>query len=162
MPAKSQWLLQIPAIVEQLRSLAAPVVDRVSCERLFGVRRRRAIELMHFFGGYRSGNTILLDRNHLIQQLEVLESDPQVGLERQRKARLSERIDRLYRHRAAASVLIPVLPVPADTLPAGIGFAAGRMTLEYAGVEDLFAKLYALAQTAAVDFEAFRALVGGQ
>ena len=59
MPAKPQWLLRIPAIREYLRGMDCPVLDRASCERLFGVRRRRAIELMHFFGGYKAGNTVL-------------------------------------------------------------------------------------------------------
>jgi hypothetical protein len=61
-PAKARWLLQIPVILEQLRTLDAPVADRAMCEQIFGVRRRRAIELMHCFGGYQAGNTVLLDR----------------------------------------------------------------------------------------------------
>jgi len=158
-PAKSQWLLRIPAIREYLRGMDCPVLDRASCERLFGVRRRRAIELMHFFGGYKAGNTVLLDRQNLIQQLEVLESGPLVEHERQRKARLTEQLDTLHRHRAAASVLIRVPPVPKDSLPGGVGFSAGRMTLEFGSVQDLLAKLYALAQAAAADFDLFRTVV---
>ena len=161
MPAKPQWLLHIPMIVDQLRSLDAPVVDRASCERLFGVRRRRAIDLMHFFGGYQSGNTVLLDRYDLIRRLESLDAGPEVCQERQRKARLSDQLRKLQRHHAAVSVVIPVLPVLTPTLPASVRFGAGQMMMDFDSVEDLLSKLYALAQAAVADFEAFRAVVNG-
>lgn len=161
MPAKPQWLLQIRAAIVDLRSLGVPVIDRAVCERIFGVRRRRAVELMHRFGGYQSGNTILLDRMDLIRRLESLESGSEVGHERQRKARLSEELDGLHRHHAAASVGIPVVPVMVGILPEGIAFDGGRMMVEFAGVEDLLGKLYALAKAAATDFEAFRTAADG-
>ena len=41
MPAKAQWLLRVPEILEELRALDVPVVDRAVCERLFRLRRRR-------------------------------------------------------------------------------------------------------------------------
>jgi hypothetical protein len=160
-PAKAQWLLQIPKIVEQLRCMDVPVVDRAGCEQLFHVGRRRAIELMHDFDGYQSGNTVLLDRQDLIQRLELLDAGPEVCWERQRKIRLSEQLRTWDRHRTAASVTIPVNAAIAPTLPAGLSFAAGRMTLEFGSVEDLLAKLYALAQAAGEDFDLFRTVVDG-
>jgi hypothetical protein len=57
MPAKSSWLLRIPEILNLLSAMHNPVIDRASCEQLFGVRRRRAIELIRLFGGYTAGNT---------------------------------------------------------------------------------------------------------
>src|SRR4029077_8723306 len=44
MPAKAPWLLRIPEIAAMLEILDVPVVDRAMVERLFGLRRRRAIE----------------------------------------------------------------------------------------------------------------------
>lgn len=55
MPAKPTWLLRIPDVIDELQSLTVPVVDRSMCERLFGVRRRRAITLMQMFGACQSG-----------------------------------------------------------------------------------------------------------
>ncbi len=69
----------IPAILDQLRALDVPVVDRAAVERMFGMRRRRAIELMGRFGGYRSGNAILLDRLGLIWQLEAMSAGEDVA-----------------------------------------------------------------------------------
>jgi hypothetical protein len=50
MPAKAAGLLQIPEILAHLEVFDVPVVDRAIIEHLFGLRRRRAIELMHLFG----------------------------------------------------------------------------------------------------------------
>jgi len=46
MPAKAAWLLHIPEIVAMLEDFDVPVVDRAVIERLFGLQRRRAIELI--------------------------------------------------------------------------------------------------------------------
>jgi hypothetical protein len=156
LPAKPQGLFDIAAIVERLRALEVPVIDRSGCERIFGVRRRRAIELMHHFGGYQSGNTVLLDRLDLIRQLQELAASPAVEQERRRKERLSQKLDSLQRDCAAAAVRIPVVPVPHRGLPSGVEFASGRMTVSFSGVEELLDTLYALAQSAAGDFDAFR------
>ena len=156
MPAKSQWLLQIPTIIEQLRAIAVPVIDRTVVERIFGVRRRRAVELMRRFGGYRAGNAILLDRSGLICQLEAVGAGAEVAQERRRKERLSEKLDSLHRHRAAAAVQIPVLSRVAGTLPEGVMLETGRLTVEFAGVEQLLSRLYGLVQAAAEDYEQFR------
>jgi len=150
MPAKPQWLLRIPSIVDQLRTLDVPVIDRSVCERIFGVGRRRSVDLMHRFGGYRSGNTILLDRIELMHRLETLESGQDVTCERQRKARLTEKLDNLHRYRLAASVHIAVLPV-STTLPEGVAFDRGRLIVEFAGMEVFASRLYALSQVGAND-----------
>ena len=92
MAAKSRWLLQIPNIIDQLSLLDTPVVDRAVCESVFGVRRRRAIDLMQRFGGYQAGNTVLIDRTVLITQLQGMLNNPEVHGERQRKQRFSEHL----------------------------------------------------------------------
>ena len=130
----------------------APVVDRAVCESLFGVRRRRAIDLMRSFGGYQAGNTIrMLD-------------EPEFEQEQQRKRRLSEHLAELEKHRRAAAVRISVDPEvvrlsPAH-LPAGIAFQPGRLTVVYSSVEELLRRLYELAQAAANDFDQFSDLTG--
>src|ERR1035438_304812 len=55
MPAKAQWLLRVPEILAELSLLDLPVVDRAVCERLFRLRRRRAIDLIRCFGGGQTG-----------------------------------------------------------------------------------------------------------
>jgi hypothetical protein len=60
MPTKKTWLLRLPEIREELSAMKVPVVDRAVFELLFGVRRRRAIQLLHYFDGYQSGRTFLV------------------------------------------------------------------------------------------------------
>ena len=156
MPAKPRWLLQIPEMIEQLRGLEVPVVDRAVVERTFGVRRRRAVELMRRFGGYLSGNTILLDRLGLIYQLEAVGAGADVIRERRRKERLSGKLDELHRYRAAAAVRIPLPAVTAGRMPEGVALEAGRLTVEFGSVEELLSRLYGLSQAAALDYDGFR------
>ncbi len=88
--------------------MEVPVVDRAVFERLFGVRRRRAIQLMHFFGGYQAGRTFLLDRLQLMGQLEPLQAGAEYAREARRKQKLTEALETIRRHRAGARVVLPV------------------------------------------------------
>lgn len=55
MPAKPRWWLRIPEILPAIENLDAPWLDRAAIEQVFGLRRRRAIELLHVFGGFQVG-----------------------------------------------------------------------------------------------------------
>jgi len=159
MPVKKTWLLRLPAIRAELTAMEVPVVDRAVFERVFGVRRRRAIQLLHHFGGFQAGRTFLIDRLALLRQLEPLEESAEFALEQQRRQRLIDFLERLRRSRAGAAVSIPVV-APAHNealLPDGVQLDCGTLLIEFTEVRDLLGKLYAIAQAAAVDFEAFRA-----
>jgi hypothetical protein len=166
MPAKPSWFTRIPDILDELRQLDPPVIDRHICEILFGVRRRRAIELMQRFGGYRTGNTIVLDRADLIRSLERLQGSPEAAWERRRKQRLAERLDGLRRLRSAATVTLPVSrdePVRrCAKLPEGVVLEQQRLAVSFRTAEELFARLYELAQSALYDFDAFRTRIEGR
>jgi hypothetical protein len=156
-PAKPAWLLRAPDIIEQLQSLTAPVVDRATCERLFGVKRRRAIDLVQSFGGYRSGNTVLVDRLALMTQLAAIVRTDDYVWESTRKQRLVADLQTSHVNRRAASVMLPVASRAADRtvddLPGGVVFAPGKLVVEFDCPEELFAKLYELAQVAINDYD---------
>jgi hypothetical protein len=161
MPAKPRWLLKIPAIVDSLTALNSPVVDRSVFEKLFGLRARRARELMHRFTGYECGNTVVIDRLALIDALQRIAESPEAIAERARKERLSAELARMERYRSASLVRIPV---PADVhdrtvadLPAGVKFEAGRLTIDFDNPLQLLSKLYELSQAAANDLDGFNA-----
>ncbi len=159
MPAISEWLLRLPNIRAELEALDAPVVDRSTIERVFGLRRRRAIQLMHRFGGYQVGRTFLIDRHELIRELELLIDSPDFRQEHRRKRQISGLLDEARRCRAAHEIRIPVTAGAHDRivsdLPPGITLRAGQLSIEFAGVEDLLSKLYDLARAAANDFDQF-------
>jgi uncharacterized protein YcaQ len=159
MPAKPTWLLRLPKIVATLSAMDVPVIDRATCERLFGVHRRRAVELMQRFGGYQVGHTLLADRVRLIEQLQALDTDPDVLHERRRKQRLTAELDRLRDFSDGAAVVIEVSrssgPSANAALPSGVCISAGKLVIEFVHVEELFSRLYGLAQVAAADYESF-------
>jgi hypothetical protein len=162
MPMKKTWLLRLPAIREELSQLDLPVIDRASFERLFGVRRRRAVQLMHYFGGYQAGRTFLVDRLSLLRQLEPIEASTEFALEHHRRQRLVESLENLRRLRTNARVTIAVDPQHNRAqLPEYVYLERGTLWMEFEGVQDLLAKLYQLSQMAAADFEAFRAAAEG-
>ncbi len=157
MPAQPRWLLHLPEIIESLCVIEAPVVDRATIERLFGLRRRQAINLMHSFGGYEVGKTALIERCALIGRLREVAAGERFRFEQRRRERLAGRLDELRRYRRAAAVSVRVEPAPAagPSLPPGVRLGPGRLTVDFASVEDLLAKLYGIAQAAAEDFTHF-------
>jgi hypothetical protein len=161
MPARALWLLHIPEIIAMLEMFDVPVVDRAIIERLFGLRRRRAIELLHRFGGYKAGRTFLVDRRLLIEHLRRLADGEEFQQERQRKERLGHTVDQLRRHQTAARVKISVQPDVFSRklaeLSAGVALGPGHLHIEFSGTEDLLSKLYELSQAASNDFDRFRA-----
>ncbi len=163
MPTKKTWLLRLPEIRQELAAMKVPVVDRAIFERLFGVQRRRAIQLLHFFGGYQSGKTFLIDRLALIEQLAPLEASAEFAVEQQRRQRLVDALDKVRRARAGAQVVIPLAAGGGNGagLPPGVQIESGMLRVTFADVTDLLAKLYAVSQVAAVDFETFRAAAEG-
>ena len=161
MAAKPAWLLKIPEIVSLLEACDLPVVDRAGVERLFGLGRRRAIELLHAFGGYQAGRTFLVDRLRLIEHLRRLAEGEEFQIESRRRERLDGTVAQLRRDHAAARVSIPVPPEvrcrKMSGLSAGVALEPGHLHIRFSGTEELLARLYEVSQAACNDFEQFRA-----
>ncbi len=118
---------------------------------------------MHTFGAYQTGQSLLIDRAVLLQQLEALEAGTEFAFEQGRKQRLLESLEKVRRYRMAAAVRIPVEDPTVEhsvaSLPAGICLQADSLRLDFHGAEDLLCKLYELARAVADDFESFRAMI---
>jgi len=158
MPAKPRWWPHISEILQRVEALGCPWVDRAAVERLFGVRRRRAIDLLNAFGGFQAGRTFLIERAVLLEHLRTILETPDFYWERRRRYRLSEALTEARQHSQARQVFIPVLPA-SPALPEGVRMAPGSMVIEFHDVQDLLAKFYAISQAAARDFEAFQKAV---
>jgi hypothetical protein len=160
LPTQPQWLLRLPEIIAEISAMDAPVIDRAVLERVFGVRRRRAVDMMGAFGGYQVGRTFVIDRPKLIAGLEQIRQSGAFTFERQRKEHLAEELDRARRCHAGAKVSIPIekedLERKAPDFAPGIELEVGRLTVAFGNAEDLLRKLYGLAQAATQDFEAFK------
>src|SRR5450759_5231130 len=165
MSAKAEWLLRLPEIRAELEHLKAPVVDRAGIEHLFGLRRRRAIELMHQFGGYQAGRTFLVDRARLLEALQSLESREDYSVEKRRRERLGDVMEASREHRILTRGRIPVhasavRPI-LDRLAPGVFLIPGMLSIEFRHPIELLEKLYGLAQAIAHDFERFEGLLPG-
>ena len=162
MPAKPEWLLRLPEIRAELEHLEVSVVDRAMIERIFGLKRRRAIELLHQFGGYQAGRTFLVERRGLLQALEALESEDGY-VERRRRERLRDVVEASREHLLATRVRIPVRPAKSrpslDRLAPGVHLAPGMLPIEFLQPIDLLEKLHGLAQAITHDFDKFEGLV---
>ena len=153
------WLLHLPRIVEELRRLPVPVLDRAAIEKLFGLKRRQAIQLLDRFGGYQAGRTFLVDRQELVEQLEAIRDGETFRYEQRRRRRLVAELESVRKYLQAAAVKIPLRPqarYQIDPLPPDVDLQPGRLRVEFDGVEDLLSKLFELAHSAANDFVRFR------
>jgi hypothetical protein len=150
----------LPDIVEKLRQVETPVVDRAGIEKVFGVGRRRALQLLHRFGGFQSAQSFLVERQELIQRLESVLTDEAFAFEQSRRRRLEEELNAARSQRVAATVRIPIVPVsPAGnglSIPRGLRLRPGRLEVDFNDGEELLGKLFAFSQAVAKDFEAFR------
>ena len=159
MPPQPLWLLHLPRIIEELRRLEVPVLDRAAIEKLFGLKRRQAIQLLHRFGGYQAGRTFLVDRQELLEQLEAIRDGETFRYEQRRRRRLVAELETVRKYLQAAAVKIPLRPqarYQIATLPPDVDLQPGQLRVEFDGVEDLLSKLFELAQSAANDFVRFR------
>ena len=160
MTAKASWFLRLPEILRELDALnEVEVLDRASLERMFGVRRRRANQLMLEFGGFAAGNMLLVSRTQLIAHLRKLEHSQEFRWEQRRRRRLVESLDEARRHLRARQVRIRVPEETAgrcmNDLPAGIRLARGELVIHFSSAEDLLSKLFELSQAVSNDFERF-------
>lgn len=157
---KPSWLQHIPEIRAMLAEVTLPVIDRAIIERLFGVARRQAIELLHQFGGYQAGRTFLIERTRLIAALDAIAAGDDYQREEARREKLTAALEKFQRTHRAQEVRIlvtsEVFGTRLATLPDAVHLEPGRLEVEFSACDDLLTKLFTLAQAAANDFEAFR------
>ena len=152
MPKPSDWTPLIPDALQQLRAMRAKVVDRAALQQLFKIHRRTAIRLMHQLGGEQAGKTFLVDREHLIRELEAFLRSGSTEY----PPRLSSQVRRL--HAGADQIQFPRVTTPErrtlDRLPPTIQITPGRLVLQAATLRDLCAHLWVLLETCKEDRDA--------
>lgn len=159
MPANPSWFHRLDQILEELRALDLPHLDRRAVEKLFHVRERRARQLMAGLPCLQVGNAVAIERRALLERLEQLARGDSFHWEITRRARLSESLDAIRRQTAARRVNVPAADDARDRLvrelPEAIQLRPGELRIRFAGAEDLAAKLFELSQAMANDWIAF-------
>jgi hypothetical protein len=159
MPAQPAWFHRLDEILRELRETGNSHLDRLAVEKLFGVRQRRARQIMAGLPGLRVGNAFAVERQALLARLEAITAGDRFQWETTRRARLAEHLDRTRRQLAARRVRIPAAADARDRsihdLDGGIELRAGELRIAFYGAEDLAAKLFELSQAMANDWHAF-------
>lgn len=159
MPAQPAWFHRLDRILATLHGMSASHLDRLAVERLFGVRERRARQLMAGLDGLRVGNAAAVSRLALIERLEQTAASGVFEWEVHRRARVMEELDRSRRQYAARQVRIPAAPDVEERrlrdLSSDITLRPGELRIGFFGAEDLAAKLLELSKAMANDWTAF-------
>jgi hypothetical protein len=158
MPAKPIWYSRLDEIKRSLAHSTAPVVDRAAIEKLFGLGRRQAINLMRRFDGHLSGRHWFVDRLQMIERLGEVALLPGYGDEIRRKAALKDQIEILRETNPQLQRPIAAPPPRRSdvSLPPGVRVLnAGQMLISYANTAELLGILLALTQEAVDDYGGF-------
>ncbi len=164
MPAKPRWLLAIPDAIRQLEARDENLLTRRDIERLFGVSKVRAVQLMTAFGAHRTGHLLTLPRAELLRQLRRHRKRAAFRHEETRREKVVTEIRkaRLTGIRVAVPVeALEALEARLAGLPEGVSVEPGRIEVSFGGAQEAVGRLYALAQALVSDYERFEALVGG-
>jgi hypothetical protein len=137
-------------------------LDRAAIETLFGVGRRRAIQLLHQIGGYQAGKTFLIERNALLRQLNVWAGSAAVQHETTRRRRLTDALAEARAEQRSRTLAIP--PPPPETASAGIEelpgvtWAPGELRVRFETGQELLSQLLGIALAVQRDLPAFERL----
>ena len=160
MPAKPRWLLAIPDAIRQLEQLDRDLLIRRDLERLFGVSKVRATQLMTTFGAGRTGHLLTLPRADLLRQLRRPRTRAAVRGEATRRARVVTAIRQARITGIRVAVPREALEARLSGLPEGVKVARDRIEVRFSGAQEAVARLYALAQVLSNDYDRFETLVG--
>jgi hypothetical protein len=162
MPAQPLWLDRLPEILTQVAAADAPLWwDRAAIEKLFGLRRRRAISLLQQMGAAYVGNNLAIERSALRRFLEQPRRQDAYQEEQTRSAQVATRLGQARREQHARRLVIPTYAPPDGIdfagLPRGVALTRQRLTIDFATPAELLEKLVALAQALMNDYETFEA-----
>ena len=157
------WLGHLDEILTELIALPQPWVDRATVERVLGVGRRRAQQILAPCVSFHIGSNGLADRDRLIAHLRQMASGETASYERRRRHHLAQTLDSLraaWQTRVSVQAPTSIVNQVFADLPAGIEFAPGRITVNFETTRQALEKLLALAMAIGNDFERFDQAVG--
>ena len=159
MPAPPRWLLTVPDAIRQLEALDRDLLTRRDVERLFGVSRARAAQLMRTFGAELVGASRVLRRTALLRQLRTYRQRAAFRGEEERRTRLVAELRQARLTGIRVAVPIEARAARLSGLPDGVSVEPGRIEVRFSGAKDAVGRLFALAQALTHDYEQFEALV---
>jgi hypothetical protein len=157
MPAQPTWFHRLEEILAELRALDTVYLDRLAVEQMFGVRERRARQIMGGLPCLQIGNAVAVERVALIRRLEGVAAGDDFEREVSRRTRVAESLEVLRKHATARCVRVPIAADAHERtfsdLAPGIQLGPGELRIQFHGAEDLAAKLFELSQAMANDWD---------
>ena len=156
MPAPPRWLLAVPDAIRQLEALDRDLLTRRDVERLFGVSRARAAQLMRTFGAELVGASRVLRRTELLRQLRKYRQRAAFRGEEERRTRLVAELRQARLTGIRVAVPREAREARLSGLPAGVSVEPGRIEVRFSSAQDAVGRLFALAQAADARLRAVR------
>jgi hypothetical protein len=160
--ARPAWLRRLPDAIAQLEALPRDQITRVDLQTLLGLKKRRAVQLMHECGAARmfgSHGALVVGRGPLIKRLKALRRGRAYLEESARLERVVTVLSEARVARIRVRVDPAVLSIRLAGLPDGVLVEPGRIEVQYGDARGAVAKLYALSQALLNDWERFERLV---
>jgi hypothetical protein len=159
MPAKPTWFHKLDDVLQELRGLSAPYLDRRAVERLLGVGERRARELMMGVPCVQIGNAVAVERSAFIAKLDRVSRSPEWARETVRRERVENILADLRHAARARKVELPSVVQKTSRealqLSPEVHLRPGELTVHFDGAKDLATKLFELSQAMIRDWEYF-------
>jgi hypothetical protein len=163
MPDKPVWCGRLDEVIQELRALPYPWVDRATLERLLGVRRRRVQQILQPCVRQQAGNQGVADREELIAHLQRLASRETVYYERQRRLRFARTMADLQQAWLEPKALVEapagIVNQELADLPDGVTLSPGEIRVRFTTPVEALEKLLAIAMAAGNDLDGFERLV---
>jgi hypothetical protein len=164
MPDKPTWLGRLDPAIAELRSLPWPWVDRATLERVLGVGRRRAQQLLAPLVRHQIGSNGVADREELIRHLEQMAAGQSGYYERRRRERFAETLEKLkeswtQQPRVLVEAPTDVINQEFADLPAGVSLRPGEIVVRFETAVEALEKLLALTMAAGNDLDRFERMV---
>jgi hypothetical protein len=161
MPDQPLWLERVPAVLDFLSGPEAPaLLDRGAIEALLGVRRRRAILILHKCKApRRRGREMLAPRESVVAFLQSQRHEAALSRERARQHQVAEALGQARRELALPRISLPrqQTKLTLAGLPPGIHLTQRNLSVDFATAQDLIEKLFTVAQAFAHDYASLEA-----
>ena len=163
MPDKPIWFGRLDQVAAELEALPHPWIDRAAVERLLGVGRRRAQQILQPCVTQRIGASGVADREKFIARLKDLARGESAYYEQRRRRQLAESLEKIRQAwletpRVVVEAPESIVKQEFDDLPPGVHLGPGAITVEFRNVREGLEKLLALAMAIGNDFARFERL----